>query len=98
MLHRVCRNMSMDELARQLGMGYGLDGQVVNETGLAGSWDLGFDFAPVRPAGLGPAELPANTDGPTIFQSMNQLGLTLQPGKRALPVIVIDRAEKPGEN
>ena len=44
-LHRECHNMTASERARQLGMpGFGVDRQVVNETGLTGAYDREFDY------------------------------------------------------
>ena len=105
MLHRECHNMTVAELARQLGMpGFGVDRQVVNETGLTGAYDFEFDYTR-QPAGRsdagrqGDASAPAALlPGPTIFEGMAQLGLRLEAAKRPLRVIVIDSAEKPGEN
>jgi hypothetical protein len=47
------------------------------------------------PAFSGPAEPTANA-GPSLFTALTeQLGLTLQREKAVLPVLVIDRVEKP---
>lgn len=74
--------------------GFGVDGQVVDETGLTRAYDFEFDYtretADRSDAGLLP--------GPTIFQAMAELGLRLEPTMRSLPVIVVDSAQKPGEN
>lgn len=103
-LRRECRNMTMAEFARQLGLGgYGLDRQVTDATGVSGAYDLEFDYAPqgLGRGGDGPggerpaADAPA---GPTIFEAMAHLGLRLEPGKRPLSVIVIDSARKPESN
>jgi hypothetical protein len=41
--------MSITELARQIGFGgFGVRGQVINETGLTGLWDFGFDYSRIR--------------------------------------------------
>ena len=98
-VRRECRNITMAELARQFGMGsYGVDRQVVDATGLTGAFDLEFDFAPPRRARGGDAAGPADApSGPTIFEGLAAIGLRLEPGKRALSVVVVDSARKPDE-
>jgi len=104
-LRRECRNMTMEEFARQLALpGYGLDRPVVNATDLQGAYDFEFDYVPQmagrgddRRGGDSPgaADLPS---GPTILEAVTHLGLKLEAGKRPVSVVVIDHAAKPGEN
>ncbi len=65
---------------------------VVDQTGLAGSYDFTLEYEPDNgndPAGA----------GPSIFTAVQeQLGLRLQPGKGSIDLFVVDRAEKPSEN
>jgi uncharacterized protein (TIGR03435 family) len=104
-LRRECRNMTMEEFARQLALpGYGLDRQVVNATDLQGAYDFEFDYVP-QMAGRGDdrrgGDSPAAADlplGPTIFEAVTKLGLKLEASKRPVSVVVIDSAAKPGEN
>ena len=103
-LRRECRNMTMDEFARQLALpGFGLDRQVVNATDLRGPYDFEFDYVP-QMAGRGDdrrSDSPAAADlpsGPTILEAVTHLGLKLEAGKRPVSVVVIDSAAKPGEN
>lgn len=93
---RECRNMTMEELAKQLPGwgGIGIDRPVVNETGLTGPYDFYLDVGmPLRAkAGTVP------DDGPTIFTAFEQVGLKLESRKTPVPVIVIDHAEPPSAN
>jgi uncharacterized protein (TIGR03435 family) len=43
--------------------------------------------------------MPADTAGPSIFAAVEEeLGLKLEPQKVMMPVIVVDRIERPSEN
>jgi uncharacterized protein (TIGR03435 family) len=57
---------------------------------------------PVGDPGQAAADVPsapAPTGGYTIFEAVEkQLGLKLEKRKRTMPVIVIDRFQKPAEN
>ena len=77
-----------------------LDRPVIDRTGLSGSFDIELEAAEIKAAPdykPGPSDLalpPAA--GPTIFVAVQeQLGLKLEPVVAALPVIVIDQAERP---
>jgi uncharacterized protein (TIGR03435 family) len=81
------RGLSMDTLTRLLR---GEVGQpVLDETGLAGAFDLDLVFAPPRsPEG--------GANAPSIFTALQeQLGLKLEPRRGTRDVIVIERAERP---
>lgn len=79
--------ITMEELAGRMLPGY-VGRPVVDQTGLAGRFDVHLEFA-----------LPGRevTDGaPSIFVAMQeQLGLKLSAGKAAMDVIVVDSAAKP---
>jgi uncharacterized protein (TIGR03435 family) len=63
---------------------------VVDETGLAGRFDLNLDFN---------VDERASSEGPTVFEAVQrQLGLKLEPRKGPVEVIVIDHVEKPSAN
>jgi uncharacterized protein (TIGR03435 family) len=68
-----------------------LDRPVLAETGLVGKYDVTLTYFPDAPAG---------GDGPSLMQAIReQLGLTLEPAKRKIPVLVIDHIEPtPAEN
>ncbi|HEY7338070.1 MAG TPA: TIGR03435 family protein [Bryobacteraceae bacterium] len=82
-----CRNMTMEAFAQGLrGMSFALNGPVVNQTGLKGSWNFELKWR-------GPENV-------SIFDAIDhQLGLKLQTQKVPRPVIVIDSvARRPTEN
>ena len=75
-------------------------GDVDNRTGLTGSYSVKLNFSLQRIAGA-PLDANAAVDAaPDIFTALQeQLGLKLQRGeKKAVPVFVIDRIERPSEN
>jgi uncharacterized protein (TIGR03435 family) len=98
--HVTCRHITMAALADTLQeiASRDIDVPVVDQTGLAGSFDLKLDWVPaVR---LVAGQLPVESAGPTLFEAMEvQLGLRLESKKLPLPVVVIDRVERvPTEN
>jgi uncharacterized protein (TIGR03435 family) len=96
---RVCRNITMAELATLLPNtnGYKIDRPVVDLTGLSGTYDLQFEIRRQRTNLEAPT--PTDDSGPTIFDGMAQIGLKLEARKQAMPVIVIDHLERtPTEN
>jgi uncharacterized protein (TIGR03435 family) len=79
---------TMDILARALRIPSGRT--VINGTGLAGTWDVTLQFAPLN-----------DTSGekPNAFTALQeQLGLKLQSTKRPVDVLVIDHVERPTED
>jgi len=93
--HVVCRHVTMavfsaalQELAPR-----DIDVPIVDQTGLAGSFDFKFDWVPATQS-AGGSSLDASL-GPTLFESLeNQLGLKLESRKLPLPVIVVDALER----
>jgi len=82
----VCRNITMEQFAQGLrGMGYRINSDVINRTGLQGSWD--FDL---RWAG----------ENRSVFEAIDQqLGLKLELQKIPTPVFVVDSTNrKPTDN
>ena len=74
-----------EAFARNLAGGTGRN--VVDKTGLAGSYDLELEFTP--------DQSPDNI-GPSLFTAMQeQLGLKLDSQRAPVEVVVIDRLEKP---
>lgn len=75
---------------------------VVDDTGLAGEFDLDVTFMPDQPVILnGGAAPPAlsQSDRPPLFTAIQEdLGLKLEPRRRDVDVLVIDRIERPSEN
>jgi uncharacterized protein (TIGR03435 family) len=79
---------------------------VLDETGLAGSYDFTLEWtreqpqilagAPPPPAANAPAPDPS---GPSLFTAVQeQLGLRLRPQKSPVELLVIDHVTKPSEN
>jgi len=83
-------NSTMDALAERLARATEMP--VVNETGLDGIFNLKLVWTPDtdHPRSDGPPSLPTAI--------AEQLGLRLVSETRSVPVLVIDHAERPGEN
>ncbi len=88
-------------LAQQLGR------PVVDKTGLKGFYDFELQWTPdenERGMGLGIGDgrespPPIDSSGPSIFTALQeQLGLRLEGAKGPVPIVVIDRIEKPTGN
>jgi uncharacterized protein (TIGR03435 family) len=80
-----CRSLSMDDLARIAANVANGSGSGLNKTGIEGKWDFTIKWTP-------PALLArAGADGISIFDAVDkQLGLKLERGKIAQPVIFVD--------
>ncbi len=66
---------------------------VVNRTKLAGLYTFNLDFASLMGT---PRE---DETLPTVFVALQErLGLKLEPGRGAIEILVVDRADMPGEN
>lgn len=90
--HRACTNVTMADLASalpDLSSSY-IDKTVVDQTGLKGAFDFRLDW-------VGRAAIDT-VGGVTMFGAVEKLGLKLEEKKLILPVIVIDHAEKLGQN
>ncbi|MGH9575695.1 MAG: TIGR03435 family protein [Candidatus Acidiferrales bacterium] len=77
--------------------------QVVDQTGLKGTYQFTLRFAPQMGLGGMPpppgAEPPSNSDEPSIFTALQeQLGLKLESAKGQIDTITIDHIEEPSEN
>jgi bla regulator protein blaR1 len=72
---------------------------VANDTGLDGPFDFKFEWTPDSPGQPSPNEPPGATGGPSIFTALTeQLGLRLESRRGPVPVYVVEKIEKPGEN
>jgi uncharacterized protein (TIGR03435 family) len=90
-----CGGASMAAFAAEL-TDDGVDRQIFDKTGLAGTYDFTLEWTPDEAPGAG---APSNDSGPSIFTAVQeQLGLKLIPTKGPVPVLVIDHAEMPSEN
>jgi uncharacterized protein (TIGR03435 family) len=85
--------MLADQLALILGR------PVSDETGLGGLYDFKLEWTPDSPVQPSPDEPVSATGGPSIFTALTeQLGLRLESRRGPVPVYVIEKIEKPGEN
>jgi uncharacterized protein (TIGR03435 family) len=72
--------------------------RVIDETGLAGNWELDISFNPPAPP-PGIEVPPANLDAPSLFTVLQeQLGLKLESTRLPMSVLVVDRVERPVED
>ena len=92
--------MPLSELAMALSGRVGR--AVIDQTGLAGPWDLALSYAPDSaqiPAGtLAPGAAPpaATQDAPSLFTALQeQLGLRLVSTTAPVDVLVVDRVSRP---
>ncbi|HTX39119.1 MAG TPA: TIGR03435 family protein [Bryobacteraceae bacterium] len=96
------RDVTMDVLAGALSSLFssGLGRPVIDKTGLKGRFDFTVEWAhEPRRAAASDSPLPPAPAGPTPFEALrDQLGLKLEPAKASLPILVIDRVERPSEN
>jgi len=87
------RNATMKALTEVLSMV--LRRPVHDDTGLQGAYDFEFEYAP-ESGGTAPGDL---SERPSIFTAVTEkLGLRLQSKKGSVPIFVIERIERPGEN
>jgi len=88
-------SMFISVLIGPVGVGRYVD----DRTGLTGDWDFELTFAPNSARGAPPigAEPPAaDPDAPSLFTALQeQLGLKLEATRGPVPIVVIDRLERP---
>ena len=91
----VCQSMTTAQLAQQLqtlAPAYFRDAPVVDHTGLTKTYDFTLEW-------LTRAQLDAGEQGPSMFDAVSKLGLTLDRQKDSVEVLVVDHCEKtPTEN
>jgi uncharacterized protein (TIGR03435 family) len=82
-----------------------LDRPVVDHTDLPGKWDFLLKWTPDESqfGGMGikvppPSEAAADAPPPLFVALQEQIGLKLDAEKAQVPVLIIDHAEKPGDN
>jgi uncharacterized protein (TIGR03435 family) len=77
-----------------------LDRQVIDKTGLTGSYDFELKWTPdIVSSGPDGPPPPSDTDTPSLFTALSdQLGLKLESTKGPVQVWVIDGVEKPSLN
>jgi bla regulator protein BlaR1 len=93
----VYRRYSMAEFAEKLpGIPFRVDRAVVDKTGLPGTYDFQLKIAGDAAAMKSSFE---HSDGPLVFDILQQIGLKLQPRKGPVPMLAIDSADQdPEEN
>ncbi len=96
------RNASMTDFTGYLQM-IVLDRPVVDQTGIAGKFDISVTFTPDNSQFKGnppPPQQAANDDiAPGLFEALRQqLGLRLDSRKALVDAIAIDHVQKPSEN
>jgi uncharacterized protein (TIGR03435 family) len=98
------RDVSMDVLAGTLSDAFAgplsFGRPIIDKTGLTGRFDFMLEWARERrtPAG---SDSPVASDpiGPTLLEALrDQLGLKLESTKASIPILVIDKVERPSEN
>jgi uncharacterized protein (TIGR03435 family) len=95
----VAENIEMRQLISALSRATGRT--VLDKTGLTGRYDLTLTWTP--DTGESPdasqGSSPSETSGASIFTTIQeQLGLKLEPTKAPVPVLVIERIERPSAN
>jgi uncharacterized protein (TIGR03435 family) len=90
--------LTMDILARALQITT-RPRQVVNKTGLSGSYQVSMEFDD-RPLQSGPPLAPPEPGSkPSLLTALpEQLGLRLVPWRTTRPTLIVDRLERPTEN
>jgi len=78
----------------------GIDGPVIDRTGLTGKYDIHLESALSPPPALRqPDDDDKAPTGPTLFTALQeQLGLRLEPIKAPKRILVVDHIERPSEN
>jgi uncharacterized protein (TIGR03435 family) len=85
-----CHNVTMGSFAeqvRRMANGY-LDKPVVDKTGIEGNWDLTISWTARGQLGL------AGSEGVSVFEALERIGLKLEPDTLPTPVIVVDRVNR----
>jgi uncharacterized protein (TIGR03435 family) len=87
-----------------------LDRDVVDRTGIAGTFDIHVEAPPADPSARDVADgmpvprepnlraSPTDAMGSAIFDAVQKVGLKLEPAKGSGEFLVIDRVERPSEN
>lgn len=96
------RNVTLQSIAANLGIipsvaEFGRP--VVDQTGLAGTYDFSLNWLPDRSRSAPGAGEPTDAQGPPFLEALQeQLGLKLKPTRAAVKTLVIDRVEEPSPN
>jgi uncharacterized protein (TIGR03435 family) len=85
-----CVNVTIPQLMQQLqtmAPAYFRDGPIVDRTGLTAAYNLHLEW-------MMQAQLDAGLSGPTLYSSMEKLGLTLKKTKDTAEMLIVDHIEK----
>jgi len=85
---------TMEDLSHNLGGG--LDRPAVDQTGLAGTFDIKLTYTPEFRRNSRPE--PDLNDISIFTAVQDQLGLRLEPSKAKFEMLIVDHVEKPSEN
>jgi uncharacterized protein (TIGR03435 family) len=89
----------LDSFAQYMANFGGLDGPVLNETGVSGFFHVHLEYSLDRKPGDPGYAATDDPPFPSIFTALEQqLGLTLKAGKAPHQFLVVDHVEKPREN
>ena len=94
------RRVTLAFIADTFSAGANLGRPMVDQTGLAGTFDFSLEFVQENQRSPVPgAEPPSEVSGPTFQEALrDQLGIKLVSGKAPLRVLIVDRVERPSEN
>jgi uncharacterized protein (TIGR03435 family) len=93
---------TLEQLARQLSRQSGIKRNGVDRSGVPGRFDFVLQWTPPQPAAPpsdGAGTTPVVDVGPSLFTVLEeQLGLRLESARGPVPVLVIDRMNRPTPN
>jgi uncharacterized protein (TIGR03435 family) len=98
------RDVSMNLLAGALSEAFAgplsFGRPIIDKTGLTGRFDFTLEWARERRPPAGPdSPVASDPTGPTPLEALrDQLGLKLESAKAAIPILVVDKVERPSEN
>lgn len=75
-----------------------LDRDVIDKTGIAGAFDIRFDFSPQDVMSTGPDAPPVSDPFGAISAAVSKIGLKLESAKGPGQFLVVDHVERPSEN
>ncbi len=92
-LHSIAANLAIIPPVAEFGR------PVVDQTGLAGTYDFSLNWLADRSASASGAGEPPEEQGPPFLEALKeQLGLKLKPARAVVQVLVIDHVEEPSPN
>jgi uncharacterized protein (TIGR03435 family) len=76
-----------------------VDRPVLDQTGLAGRYDVRLKFDPGSMKRFDGQTIPnTSTDDPSIFVAFQDIGLKLEPRRAVVETLIVDSADKPSPN